>query len=368
VQNTPGATPGGAGLPIPAGNGLIPVYFTQYETELALTYDFDIWGKNKNALRSALGDVQAQTAENAFAYLELGMAIAKVYYQLQIDYQRRDNLKALVDNNRAFQQLTKELVSNNLNNMQSYHAASSNEISQQVQLLQIEADIAINECELKMLLASDFEEVFDPVDIAINTLPTVPMPCNLPLHLISRRPDVVSQLWLIESRGFEIDVARAGFYPDFNITAFLGYQTIHLHKLFEQKSTFFNVDPAFTLPIFDGGRLRANLAASEINYDLAIYKYNDLVLTAAKEVLQALALMKNSYDQHKEAVNIAKNQKELYVLTAQKVKHNISSTLDLLTAEENYLKSQDLTFVTLGQTIQAMLSLIRALGGGYDHG
>ena len=111
------------------------------------------------------------------------------------------------------------------------------------------------------------------------------MPHNLPLHLISQRADIAAQIKLIQSAGDLIKVAEAGFYPDFNLNAFFGFQTIHFAQLFKWDSTFFNVDPAMTLPIFDGGRLIADLRKSEIDYNGAILQYNQLVIDAASEVL-----------------------------------------------------------------------------------
>jgi len=156
-------------------------------------------------------------------------------------------------------------------------------------------------------------------------------------------------------------VAKAGFYPDFSITGLFGYQTIHLHKLFRYPSTFYNVDPAFSLPIFDGGRLLANLRGSEINYDLAIINYNNLILNAVKEVLSGLAVLRKSGQQLQEFKNQLNNQEENY-----KLNHNLDSDLNLLSSEQIMLSARDREIVALGNTIQAVLSLIKALGGGYE--
>ena len=160
-------------------------------------------------------------------------------------------------------------------------------------------------------------------------------------------------------------MAKAGFYPDFSITGLFGFQTLHLHKLFEWPSSYYNVDPAFTLPLFDGGRLLANLRGSEINYDLAILQYNQMVLNAIQEVLSNLSILYNNIKLLEDSAAIAKDQEEVFKLTQLRTLHNLSSNLDMLIAEQNRLNAKDQETAALGNTLQAILSLIKALGGGY---
>lgn len=352
-------------LAVTGGVNAIPVYFTQYETEAILNYDFDIWGKNRNTWRAAIGEMRSKIADEAFKRLQLAISVSKVYYQLQIDYKRLAIAQAIVKNRSEYLRLSEQRLNNNLENILIVHTAENNLVSAKQSLLQIEIDIAVNEHQLKAYLADNFEEEISNILIEESCLPNVPVPFDIPLHLIAYRPDIIAQLWLIESAGKQIEVAKAGFYPDFNLAAIFGYQTIHLHELFKWPSTFFNVDPAVSLPIFDGGRLQANLYGSEVNYDLAIYQYNQLILDAVKEVLDGIAILRNSEKQQKEFKQQVEYQEELYKLTNLRVNYHLNSGLDALDYEENVLVSRDKEIIALGNTIQAMLSLIKALGGGY---
>ncbi len=364
--NALSATPGGSSLPLPPITNFIPVYFTQTETELALKYDFDIWGKNRHTLRAALGEVQANIADDAFSHLQLGMAVAQVYFQLQIGYKRQEIAQALVDNKASYLEIVQKRLNGNLNNIQTINAAQVNVTAVKQKLLEIQGDIAVNEYQLKAYLAGDFDEQIVDAKVALQPLPKVLLPCDLPLRLIARRPDIIAQLWMIESADRHIEVAKAGFYPDVNLTAFLGFQTIHLHELFWGRSKFFNVDPAFSLPIFEGGRLIANLRGSEVSYDAAIFQYNNLVINAAKEVLDGIAVLRIREQQLNETKKMTGYQQELFDISKLRVQFNLNSDLDYLTSEENMLMALDQQVVAQGRTIQAMLSLIKALGGGYD--
>lgn len=350
-------------FPAPGGENGIPVYFTQYETQLFLTYDFDIWGKNRNAFKAAIGEVKAKIADEAFIALEMGISVARVYFQLQTNYQRHKLAKKFVENKSRYLALVKERVQSNLNELVSVKEAEVDLVGAKQGLLNLEKEIELNEILLKTYLAGDFTE-----QIAIHEIGNIEIPVlqEIPLHLISNRPDIISQLWLIESAGKEIEVAKAGFYPDINLAALFGFQTIHLNKLFEWKSVYYNIDPAISLPIFDGGLLRANLLKSEVDYNLAIYEYNNRVLNGVREVLEGLALVRNTTLQLEEFRRRASIQREIVYLTSLKVENHLSSGLDYLKTEAQLLIDQDVELIAQGNMIQSVLTLIKALGGGYD--
>lgn len=131
------------GFPIPAGALGIPVYFTQYETEFILTYDFDIWGKNRKTWKAALNEIQAEYADLAFSRLQLGISVARTYYQLQISYRRQEILIELVENRMKYQDLVRNLVSGNLSDRLTLHNAEL-ELKQAEYQLQVTRDAAGN--------------------------------------------------------------------------------------------------------------------------------------------------------------------------------------------------------------------------------
>lgn len=357
---------GNTSIPVNLANGFIPEYFTLYETSLNLQFDFDIWGKNRSTLRAVLSEVQANRADAAFSRLQLGIAVASVYFQLQVDYKREKIWKEIVDAKASLSALTDLRVEDNVDSLVTYHQTQANVEAAKQTLLQIQADIVVNEDQLRAYLAGNFEECICPIDIDTWFLPVVPLPCEVPLNLLARRPDITAQLWMIESAGRQIDAARAGFYPNINLTAFFGFQTIHFRELFKWPSTYFNVDPAFSLPIFDGGRLLANLHGSQVNYDTAIFDYNQLVLDAAREVLDAIAILRNQKLQLDTWNQQWQQLENILHLSDLRLNNGLDSNLDYLAHKQNMLSAYDQEIVALGSTLQAVLSLIKALGGGYN--
>jgi NodT family efflux transporter outer membrane factor (OMF) lipoprotein len=264
------------GAAIPAESGSVPFYFTQYETALNLAFDFDIWGKNREAWKGALSLVQANIADQAFVHLNLSLAVAETYFRLQIDYQRQAIANEIIRNREAYLKLIENRIQHNIENDISFNNIALDLARTKQILLQIQEDIVINEHQLRAYLAGNFDDEIQTVDAA-KPLPPIPLPREIPMHLLAHRPDISRQLWIIESAGHEIEVAKAGFFPDFNLLAFFGFQTIHFKKWFWGKSSYWAVNPAFSLPIFDGGVLLSDLRSSEVQYDLAIFEYNRLV-------------------------------------------------------------------------------------------
>ncbi len=344
----------------------VPLNLNLYETYFTFSYDLDIWCKNRNTVRAAIGDMQAKIADEVFARLALSVSVASVYYQLQIDYQRRKLAQASVENRQRFYELTQKRQEQNLDNTQVVLNTVLNVQTAQEGLLAIDGDIAVREYQLKALLANDFTDEINDISITQQPLEKVPLPDGLPLHLIGHRPDIISQLWVIESAGRQIRVAQAGFYPDLNLMGYLGYQSSKISNLFASGSQFGDGELAFNLPVFNGGLLTANLRLSQVNYDLAILQYNQLVLDAVKDVLTALAVLKNANQQLQEFEKQTDSQKKIFELTKLRVANNISSAIDELNSEQQYILVKDQELVALGGTIQAALVLIKAVGGGFE--
>ncbi|WP_059359704.1 efflux transporter outer membrane subunit [Parachlamydia acanthamoebae] len=344
----------------------IPFYFTQYDFNFFLTYDFDLWEKRRNTYRAALGELQASLADRIFTELTVSISLAQSYFQLQTDRYRKELTERLVQIRENNLNLIKNRITHNLDsNLNLYQTedlltAARQTLSQRVQ------SALHDELQVQSYIGGEFDTEIEYISIPNKALPKVPLPNVLPLHLIAHRPDIISQLWMLESAGRQIKIAQAGFYPDFNLTTLLGFQTIHFKKLFEARSSVYDFEPAYTLPIFDGGLLTANLRGSEVNYDLAIFEYNQRVINAVQEVLDALVIVKQSYIRLQEARQDADIQRKALDLVKQRIKNNLSSLIDIHLSEETYITALDNEAVALNNTFSAILNLIKALGGGYD--
>ncbi|MBU2752305.1 TolC family protein, partial [Acidithiobacillus thiooxidans] len=124
-------------------------------------------------------------------------------------------------------------------------------------------------------------------NIGVEPLPdfsTINIPRQLPLRLISHRPDMVAARWEIEVAAQQVGAARAAFYPDVNIALFAGWNSIDLGDLFSPGNLAHAIGPVVSLPIFEGGKLRARLKAQNALYLAAQDHYRHTILSAVREI------------------------------------------------------------------------------------
>ena len=191
----------------------------------------------------------------------------------------------------------------------------------------------------------------------------IPMPAVLPAALVGRRPDVLAARYRVESESAGVDAARAAFYPDVDLLAFAGVQSYGFRALLHGNSSALGVGPALTLPIFEGGRLRAALRAQTAAYNAAVAAYDDTVVGALAQVSDALTqldALARERDLNRQALQRAQQS---YDIETRRYAKGISGYLDVLLAQGRLL--EDRTSVAQADASFAIehVRLIAALGG-----
>ncbi|HEX8739152.1 MAG TPA: TolC family protein, partial [Casimicrobiaceae bacterium] len=184
-------------------------------------------------------------------------------------------------------------------------------------------------------------------------------------ELLGRRPDLVAQRLRIAAAGKDIDVAKASFYPNVNLVAFAGLESFGLSRLVSAGSESFGVGPAITLPIFDTGRLRGNLAAKDADYDAAVSQYDEMVVEALREVADRIASWKSIEAQRQEQAQAVATAQQAYDLALIRYREGIGNYLQVLSAEQPLLVQQGLDVDLRARELTVSINLIRALGGGF---
>lgn len=343
-----------------------PFNYTQYDLNLQFSWEIDWWGKNWNALRAAIGEVQASIADTAQARLALSVTVAEAYFRYQIDLRRMKLAQRLVENLQRTVELVKFRIKQGLETDITLNVTLGGLLNAKDKLIALEQDALLMEDRLRMYLAGEFLDEFEEAEGLIGLKAPFPLPAELPLDLLSHRPDITAQIWRVEKAARNINVARAQFYPNLNIMGLIGFQTISIKKLFEGDSLQGNGGPAIHLPIFEGGRLRANLEGAQWEYAIAVNQYNDLVFHAVADTLDAIISLQKLNTRLQDVGDVTKTFEENNRLFKQRLKHNLSSELDVLVSERDVLSSQDAEWVLQFSIDQAMLGLINALGGGYS--
>jgi NodT family efflux transporter outer membrane factor (OMF) lipoprotein len=192
------------------------------------------------------------------------------------------------------------------------------------------------------------------------------LPERLAADLVGRRPDIAAARWRAEAAAKRIGVAKAQFYPDVNLAGLIGYQTLGLSKLFEDSSNIGQFGPAVSLPIFDAGRLRANLKGARADYQTAVASYDDTLTEALHEVADAAASERALGSRLQESSDALAADEDAYRIARLRYEGGLSNYQSVLLAEDAVLVSRRTVVDLKARAFTLDVQLVRALGGGYQ--
>lgn len=342
--------------------------FTQTEININGQYQFDFWQQNLNSFKAAVGELLATEADAVFSTVALSISVAQAYFNLQIAYARELVAQQRINNRTEYVKLIEKRVNTGVANLISLNSAKANLLSAEEGLKEIQYYIELYKNQLHVLITGNFLEQIDSNCIEQRDLVLFPLPTNLPLNLVAHRPDITATAWRVEEAARRIKVAKAAFYPNFNIAALFGVQTIHPKDLFKWRSIYGQAGPAVNLPIFEGGRLQGNLGQAYEDYYIAVEQYNQSILNSVQNVLDSLAGLKYAFDELQDYKNIYVLSEQTAQLTKGRFQHHIDSYLNVLDADLDKIYRADQQLLAMGNYYIQFTNLISALGGGYDTG
>lgn len=199
------------------------------------------------------------------------------------------------------------------------------------------------------------------------TMPVVEsqLPSQLGYSLLARRPDLQAAHWYIESSLSSIDAAKAAFYPDVNLMAFLQQDALHLSDLFRHSAQQMGVTAGLTLPIFDSGRLNANLDITKAQSNLTVANYNKAVVDAVNDVARAATQVGTLAQKNQHQLQIEHDAQRVVGLAQARFNAGIIAGSRVSEAKIPALREQCNGLILQGQWLDASIQLTSALGGGY---
>jgi len=192
------------------------------------------------------------------------------------------------------------------------------------------------------------------------------IPRQMQLELIGRRPDIVAARLRVEASEKSIEKQRAEFYPNINLSAFIGLQSLGLNKLTDSGSRFGSVGPAISLPIFNGGRLRGQLRSTQAEHDEAVGNYNLTVTQALQEVADAAVSQRALGKRLEKLEQEVAAARDAHRNVKLRYEGGLSNYLDVLSSEEILLSSLRTLRDMQSRSFTLDVALIKALGGGYQ--
>lgn len=331
---------------------------------LDFKYGIDLWGGKRAQWEAAVGQANAAQVDAQAARLALCSGIASAYINLAQAYAGLDVATRERDRATRLRSLGRQRVDAGLDNqLQLRHAEGSiASAEQQAQAAQRQIDMARTAIAALMGQGPDRGLAIAPPKVLRAGVPGVPD--VLPSALLNHRPDVVAARWRVEAAGRGIDVGKAAFKPGINLTALAGLVAGGLPDLFGSDALFGLGGPAISLPVFDGGRLRGQLDASDADYDLAVANYNQTLVGALREVTDALQSARSLDQQIEASTRALAASTSASDLAQARYRAGLGNQLEVLAAQGPLLQLDRQLATLKAQRLNATVDLDRALGGG----
>ncbi len=332
----------------------------------SLSWDLDFWGRQSAAVQraQALGEAARFDADNA--RLLLAGAIAQTYIELYRENALADIAQRSELQRRTIVDITRRRVSAGLDTQLEIREAEGQLPQARVARTQAQAAAELAVHELAVLTgqgAAAYGSIERPV---LQVEAALPVPADLPINLLARRPDVLSARALLAAADAQRLAAKAAFYPDVSLRALAGIGAFGMNNLVQWNARGYGAGPFISLPLFDGGRLRAQYRGSEAQLDAAIAGYNDTVLRAVQQTADQItrldALAREQLDQQLtlDATEAA------YKLAEERYRAGLASYLAVLNAETQVLTArQSMVDIRANQAV-ARVTLLLAVGGSFD--
>ena len=337
---------------------------------LGFSYALDLWGKEKNATERAVDLAHMSVAEGRMAQLELQNNVVRVYIQLSLHYAQRDIVKATLEQQTQILDLAQKRLDGGIGTHFEVSQAETPLPETHRQLDALDEEIALARNQLAALAGKG------PGDGAQLQRPTLSLqaelklPSRLPAQLLGQRPDVVASRWQVAAQARGIDVAHAGFYPNVDLVGSLGFMATGGSALGFLTGRKFNyiVGPAISLPIFDGGRLRAELGEASAGYDLAVAHYNQTLIEALKGISDQLIRRESMAKQQVFAAESVAAARKTYDIAMIAYQRGLTDYLNVLNAQTLLFHQQQIEQQVRAAGLSAHAELVTALGGGLGAG
>lgn len=353
-----------------SGTALVPPpYAGSWQTEnkglLTASYDLDLWGKNSEALKAAVSQTQASRADAEMVRIALSESIARTYNQLALQYALRDIAQQEVARRGQIDSITAGRIATGLDTEVERKTAQGNLATRKARLAAIEGNIVVTRYQLAALMGEGPDRGLAIGRPALGAGDEVRLPDNLPVDLVSRRPDVVAARWRVDALTHEVKEAKAEFYPDINLSAAIGLDAFGFGRLLTAASRTASAGPAVHLPILDGGALRAQLKGRYAEFDAAVAGYDQTLVSALSQVATQLAQIRSSDAQLVDAQTAQQAARQADGLAVKQYQAGLTNQLTVLNADMNALDADEaVANLQMGRR-DAQIALAAALGGGY---
>lgn len=335
----------------------------QYELSLGLSWEADIWGKIRSGEKAAVATHLQTLAAHQAIKSELVASVAGYYYQLlALDEQKRIIQETLENQEEGLETMKLLKEAGNVTEV-AVKQTEAQLLNTQSLLVDTENQIHLTENAMSLLMGENPHSI-ERNKLAEQSL-NEELSTGVPVELLSNRPDVMAaEYGLITA--FELtNAARSNFYPSLRLNANGGLQSLEFDQLFSANSLFAALIGSLTQPILNGRQIRTQYEVRQAQQEQALLNYKKTILTASREVSDALY----TYETNNQKIELKKNEYKAYNqatdYSEELLKYGMATYLDVLTARGNALNAQlNLINAEYGR-LNAIVRLYKAIGGGW---
>ncbi len=338
-------------------------WYTNGTFGLTAGWDLDLWGKNRAEVTARIGAVKAREAEQEQTRQLLASGVARLYWEWQTQAALKNVLMQIEHEQQNVVAVNRELYQHGITSSVEGVETDIDASKTQQQLNDVNGKMKVIEARLSALTNTQSAAL----KLRQVSLPAVEsqLPSQLGYSLLARRADLQAAHWYIESSLSSIDAAKAAFYPDINLMAFLQQDALHLSDLFRHSAQQYGITGGLTLPIFDSGRLNANLDIAKAQSNLSIANYNKAVVDAVNDVARAASQVEKLAQKNQHQQQIEHDAQRVVGLAQARFNAGIIAGSRVSEAKIPALREQCNGLLLQGQWLDASIQLTSALGGGY---
>ncbi|WP_348697363.1 efflux transporter outer membrane subunit [Duganella fentianensis] len=338
-----------------------------YQVGVSLSYEVDLLGRVRRLVEASDAQALAAEADRDGVLLLLSSQVATTYWQLRGLDAEMAILNSALDTRRESEELVTARFNAGLSNELDVSRARIERANAQADLHEVQRQRNLLEHSLATLVGATPAALQLPVSSNAASLPLPPaIPVGVPASVLAQRPDLAASVATLRATNAQVGVAEGAFYPSFSLTGNFGFASESLQNLSKGGARQFSAGPlALSLPLFDGGRNKSNLAVAKARYEEAVANHQSKLLTALREVEDALSDVQQRQLQGEAQATSQVAAARGYLVARARYERGVSTYLDVTDAQRSALAADRAAVQINTQRLLAAVSVARALGAGW---
>ena len=351
------------GLAIPGSGGVLTSTSNSFSASAVSNWEIDLWGRIRSAGSAAAGRFEAARADYAGARLSLAGLVAKSWFGLIEARQQVELAEATVESYRESVDQVRDRFELGVRTSLDLRGALA-QLAQAEALLQARRQALDARTRQLEVVLGRYPRAELEASVSLPALES-DVPSGLPAQLLERRPDLVAAERRLAAADREVASAKRSLLPSISLTGTAGRSSNELEDLLDNDFSIWSIAGNLLQPIFQGGRLRANVSLQRANLEVAAEQYASAALTAFAEVESRLAAQSFLAERERSLAEAAEQASAARVLAEERYASGLVDYITVLDAQRTSLNVESQLLETRRDRVNARVDLILALGGGY---